>query len=87
VDPSARGKGIGRALMDASLAEARDRGKTLVTLHTTKWMTTAQRMYESMGFERGPDRVFESGFRLMSYSLRLNEAAVEGEAGSDQKAR
>ncbi len=81
VDPAARGRGIGRALMEACLAEARARGKTLVTLHTTKWMTAAQRMYESMGFVRGPDRVFESGFRLMSYSLPI------GEVSSGQEAR
>ena len=69
--PKARGRGIGRALMDACLREARAAGKTLVTLHTTKRMRTAQRMYESMGFERGPDRVFENGFVLLSYSLPL----------------
>jgi ribosomal protein S18 acetylase RimI-like enzyme len=69
--PEARGRGIGRALMEACLQEAREAGKTLVTLHTTKRMRTAQRMYEAMGFERGPDRVFENGFVLLSYSLPL----------------
>jgi GNAT superfamily N-acetyltransferase len=73
VDPSARGRGIGKALMEACLAEARDHGKTLATLHTTRWMKTAQRMYEQMGFTRGPDRVFPDGFVLMSYSLPLED--------------
>ena len=71
VDPSARRLGIGRALMDACLDEARRGGKSLVTLHTTARMKTAHRLYESMGFARGPDRVFPSGFVLMSYSLPL----------------
>jgi len=73
VDPSARGRGIGRALMDACLEEARARGKTLATLHTTIRMKTAQRMYESMGFTRGADRVFPSGFVLMSYSMPIGD--------------
>lgn len=71
VHPDAQGRGIGRLLMDAALAEARAAGRTLVTLNTTRRMRTAQRMYESMGFVRGPDRVYEDGFRLMSYSLEL----------------
>lgn len=73
VDPSARGRGIGRALMDACLEEAKRRGKTMATLHTTAHMTTAHRMYESMGFTRGADRVFPSGFVLMSYSLPIGD--------------
>jgi ribosomal protein S18 acetylase RimI-like enzyme len=71
VDPEARGRGIGRALMDASLHYAREAGKRLVTLNTTEQMRAAQAMYESMGFTREPDRVFDDGFVLMSYSLRL----------------
>jgi ribosomal protein S18 acetylase RimI-like enzyme len=69
--PRARGAGIGRLLMEASLREAHAAGKKLVTLHTTQRMKAAQRMYESMGFQRGSDRVFESGFVLLSYSLPL----------------
>ena len=73
VDPDARGRGIGRILMEACLREAREAGKTFVTLHTTPWMKVAQRMYESMGFLREPeaDRVFES-FTLLTYSLPLD---------------
>jgi ribosomal protein S18 acetylase RimI-like enzyme len=73
VDPSARGRGIGRALMDACLEEARARGKTLATLHTTARMKAAHRLYESMGFTRGADRVFPSGFVLMSYSMPIGD--------------
>jgi hypothetical protein len=34
-------------------------------------MKTAQRMYESMGFERLGDRVFPDGFVLLSYEKSL----------------
>ena len=71
VFPEARGRGVGRMLMEASLREARAAGKSLVTLHTTLRMKAAQRLYESMGFRRGPDRVFDDGFVLLSYSLEL----------------
>jgi ribosomal protein S18 acetylase RimI-like enzyme len=70
--PEARGRGLGRMLMEACLREARKRGKAVATLHTTRRMKVAQRMYESMGFRRGPDRVFDDGFVLLSYSLELD---------------
>jgi len=73
VDPSARGRGIGRALMDASIERARERGKRFVTLRTTDRMTAAHRLYASMGFELDPDHdlVFDDGFRLIAYRLAL----------------
>jgi ribosomal protein S18 acetylase RimI-like enzyme len=73
VDPAARGRGVGRALIEACMHEAGGAGKKILTLNTTKWMTAAQRMYESMGFRRGPDRVFDSGFVLLSYSVSLED--------------
>jgi ribosomal protein S18 acetylase RimI-like enzyme len=71
VDPSAQRRGIARALMDACLEEARRAGKDRVTLETTETMTAAQRLYETMGFERGPDQVYDDGFRLRTYEYRL----------------
>jgi ribosomal protein S18 acetylase RimI-like enzyme len=71
VDPGARGEGIGRKLMDAAVAEARRAGKRRLTLGTTERMAAAQRLYESMGFSRGPDQVFFDGFRLRTYELSL----------------
>jgi ribosomal protein S18 acetylase RimI-like enzyme len=71
VDPSARRRGIARALMEACLDEARRAGKDRVTLETTETMTSAQRLYESMGFDRGPDQVYDDGFRLRTYEYRL----------------
>lgn len=71
VHPDHRRRGVARALMAACEEEARRRGRTLLTLHTTRRMRAAQRMYEALGFERGPDRVFEDGFVLLSYAKRL----------------
>ena len=71
VVPEAQGRGVGRALMDESIRIARERGKTLMTLHTTSRMTIAQRMYERMGFERLPDWPVNPDFTLLSYRLKL----------------
>jgi ribosomal protein S18 acetylase RimI-like enzyme len=57
--------------MEACESEARRGGKRYQTLETTGAMVAAQRLYESMGFRRGPDQVFEDGFRLLTYELEL----------------
>ena len=61
VAPEARRRGIARALMADCMDRARAGGKTFLTLHTTERMAAAQRMYESLGFVRGADRVFPTG--------------------------
>ena len=71
VAPDLRGTGVGSLLMDVCEERARVAGKTFVTLHTTPRMSAAQAMYASRGYRRGPDRVFEDGFVLLSYSKRL----------------
>jgi ribosomal protein S18 acetylase RimI-like enzyme len=71
VAPGARGRGVARALMAACEQRARERGRTLVTLHTTPRMPAAQRMYERLGYDRGADRLFDDGFVLLSFSKRL----------------
>jgi ribosomal protein S18 acetylase RimI-like enzyme len=71
VHPDAQGRGIGRALMDECIRIALEHGKTLMTLHTTGRMKSAQRMYESMGFVRGPDWQVDEDFSLLSYALEL----------------
>jgi ribosomal protein S18 acetylase RimI-like enzyme len=73
VDPEARRRGIGRSLMEAALDLARRAGKDRITLETTTSMEAAQRLYESMGFRRGPDQVYDDGFRLLTYELSLEE--------------
>jgi ribosomal protein S18 acetylase RimI-like enzyme len=71
VDPAARFRGVARALMEGSEAQARTAGKTFVTLHTTTRMQAAQTMYERLGYRRLEDRVFPDGFVLLSYMKSL----------------
>jgi ribosomal protein S18 acetylase RimI-like enzyme len=58
VAPPLRGKGLGRALLEAALEEARERGATFIDLGTSETDTAARALYESAGFinrEGGPD--------------------------------
>ena len=71
VAPQARGRGIAKMLMAECESRARAAGRTFMTLHTTHLMKAAQGMYESLGYERGEDRVFPDGFVLMSYAKSL----------------
>ena len=70
VKPEARGKGVGRALTLACIQRAKEIGRSLVVLHTTKSMETAWRLYQSMGFVRSPNLDFEQG-RLEVYGFSL----------------
>jgi ribosomal protein S18 acetylase RimI-like enzyme len=74
VDPAERGRGVGRALVEASIAVARKRGKRVFRLTTTRAMKVARAMYERMGFTATPerDRHFESGFVLYAYEYPLD---------------
>jgi ribosomal protein S18 acetylase RimI-like enzyme len=71
VDPAARARGVARALMRESEAQARAAGKTLMTLNTTHRMKAAQAMYERLGYERAEETVFPDGFVLLGYRKRL----------------
>jgi GNAT superfamily N-acetyltransferase len=73
VDPSAQGHGVGRALVEATLELCRRRGLRTVGLHTTSLMQPAIRIYESLGFERRPERdlLLPSGLRLLGYEQVL----------------
>ncbi len=50
VDPDAQGRGVGRALMEAMIREARKRSARKLTLRVLAPNTTARRLYESCGF-------------------------------------
>ncbi|MCW2884888.1 MAG: hypothetical protein QOE54_6850 [Streptosporangiaceae bacterium] len=50
VDPTERRRGLGRALLDAALDEARRQGAIRVTLRVLSVNTNARRLYESLGF-------------------------------------
>jgi ribosomal protein S18 acetylase RimI-like enzyme len=51
VDPSAEGRGAGRALMEALIGLARERGGRRVTLRVFAPNERAQRLYRRLGFE------------------------------------
>lgn len=58
VVPALRGRGIGRALLTATIEIARERGAAGVDLNTGETDTEARGLYESMGFtnrEGSPD--------------------------------
>ncbi|QDC03392.1 GNAT family N-acetyltransferase [Mesorhizobium sp. 8] len=54
VDTQFRGKGIGRSLMAAAMAELDKGRRRTVLLHTTFYMTNAIAMYEAFGFTPCP---------------------------------
>lgn len=52
--PSAQGQGLGRALAERLLADAKAAGHTLMRLDTGYLQPDAQKLYESLGFRRIP---------------------------------
>ena len=52
VVPDRRGQGIGRALMEAGIALARERGADYMELNTSEDDVAARKLYERLGFSR-----------------------------------
>jgi ribosomal protein S18 acetylase RimI-like enzyme len=73
VAPEAMGRGVGRALVEACVALAREAGRTGIAISTSPDMTAAHRLYERLGFRRAPARDFDPvpGLRLWAYVLAL----------------
>ncbi len=61
VDPASRGQGVGRALIDASAAIARERGAERLEWATAPDNKTAQRLYDSTGAKRSEWVEYELG--------------------------
>ncbi len=61
VDESARGRGVGRALIEATAEVARRRGALSLEWATAPGNRTAQRLYDSTGAERSEWIVYELG--------------------------
>lgn len=74
VAASARGRGIGAALVEECLDRARAGGFRRAVLHSTASMTAAHRIYERAGFRRAPHRdlVLSPELVLMSFTLELD---------------
>ncbi len=67
VEPSMRGKGVARSLMEACINEARQRGFEAVVLTASTHLTRAVKLYESLGFvtygtERGAVKMAEGRY-------------------------
>jgi ribosomal protein S18 acetylase RimI-like enzyme len=73
VDPSAQGRGVGQALVQACVDRARAEGCTALVMCTDVHMETAQGLYRRMGFQRAPDRdwVPTDIITLIGYELPL----------------
>ena len=50
VEPECRGQGLGRALAEAIIAEARELGYDVMRLDTVASMIPARRLYRSLSF-------------------------------------
>ena len=74
VRPEARGRSIGKLLMEECVRRARTLGMRYLGLHTTGFMAVARGMYERMGFERVPRYDFTPtpGVVATAYRLALN---------------
>ncbi|MGW2373724.1 MULTISPECIES: GNAT family N-acetyltransferase [Kitasatospora] len=67
----ARGRGVGEALVRASLTRSRELGLAGMAFSTRPEMTTAHRVYERVGFRRTPERDWAPypGMDLMVYTM------------------
>ena len=74
VHPESRGKGLGRTLMDECIQRCRQRGISILGLHTTPLMDVARGMYERMGFVREPRFDHRPGFENVVMAYRLDVA-------------
>lgn len=77
VEPAARGRGVGRALVEACLDRARRDGATTLRLSTQPQMVAAHRIYERLGFTRTPDRDWtpQPGVDLLTYARAVTPPA------------
>jgi len=73
VDPAQRGLGAGKALTQACIALARERGHRQVVLHTTRPMQAAWALYERLGFVRAGELDFDQrGLPVFGFRLALH---------------
>ncbi len=74
VDPSAQGQGIGQALMEALIAQARSDGYASILMDTGRKLEAACRLYDRLGFERrGPYQDVPEDLRavMVFFEMRL----------------
>ena len=69
VAPEARGRGIGRLLVERCLERAAATGSSGVVISTAEWMHAAHRLYARLGFVADPARDWSprDGIRLRAF--------------------
>ncbi|KQZ66348.1 GNAT family N-acetyltransferase [Nocardioides sp. Root151] len=74
VAPTARGRGVGRALVAACLDRARAGGLAGVRLSSLPTMKSAHRLYAALGFTRLPEADWSpvEGIDLLAFGLRFS---------------
>lgn len=96
VPPDERGTGVGRALMEHCIAQARDEGKDRLVLAVSPEMEEARDLYDRLGFRRDPglDHEPAPGVRSTGYSLELmaspsdpSDGAMSAGPGADAQVR
>ena len=75
VAPTARGRGVGAALVGMCLERARRDGERAVVISSLREMAAAHRLYARLGFVRVPGRDWEPlpGVRLLGFRLDLED--------------
>ena len=71
VDPPARGRGIGRRLIEECIAHARRDAAPIIGLHTSPVMAAALSLYLRLGFVHHKDVVDRHGIQYAVYTLDL----------------
>lgn len=74
VDTGFKNKGIGKALINHCIKQAKEEGHPFIGLHTGSFMEDAMRLYEKLGFERVPALDFEpmnDGIIVKAFRLSL----------------
>jgi ribosomal protein S18 acetylase RimI-like enzyme len=74
VGPEARGRGVGRTLVELCVRRSRELGYAGLRMSTMDRMASAHRVYERLGFTRVPDDDWspEPGVSLLAYGLRFD---------------
>lgn len=78
-DPDARGRGVGRAVLSAFLAEARARGASVIHLEVSEANAPALALYEASRFERvGTRRAYYADGSDAAVMARVLDGAPGG---------
>jgi molybdenum cofactor guanylyltransferase len=71
LQPTQRGRGLGKRLLTVAIDWARARGASVIRLDTSERMETAQALYEAYGFHRVSGDAPRQGQARLLYELRL----------------